>query len=125
MRVGRQKRQRKTADNNTQQSFDRSYNRAPIPQHFEIQDRRDSDLFSDRHGGTPSVGTPSESPFPDYAVQSHQPPNFIAPVNLYPGPNIPPGFGYPPFMEGSQPHYSTQYEVGPLLSTPPTPLPGA
>ncbi|KAK1257079.1 hypothetical protein QJS04_geneDACA019251 [Acorus gramineus] len=126
------------ADNNTQQSIDRSYDRAPIPQNFEIQGRRDSDLFPDRHGGTSLGGTPSESPFPDYAVQSHQPPNFVVPVNMNPGPNIPPGFGYPPFMEGSQPYYSTQYEVGrmelasegaereqgPLLTTPPTPLPG-
>ncbi|KAL3531734.1 hypothetical protein ACH5RR_005255 [Cinchona calisaya] len=59
-----------------------------------------------------------ESPFPEYAMQSLQPPGFVVPVNVNPG-LVPPQFGYPHFMpNGAQPFYGAPYEMGRPESTP-------
>ncbi|KAF8402717.1 hypothetical protein HHK36_010805 [Tetracentron sinense] len=125
-------------DSNPPQGFDRPgpHNRFHYQhqQSFDMQSalhyRRDYDQFPDKQ-----QGILSESPFPDYPpLHSHQPPNFVVPVNANQGPTPPPPFSYPPFpTEGAQPFYNSHYKVarpdlaleggeqGSLLGFPPGP----
>ncbi|OVA00757.1 hypothetical protein BVC80_9083g48 [Macleaya cordata] len=97
-------------DNNPPQGFDRPgpYNRFP-QQSLDMQGgplhRRDSDQFLDKQ-----QGVLSESPLSDYAMHSHQSPNFVVPVNANQG--LAPTFSHSPFpVEGAQPFYNAHFET--------------
>ncbi|KAF5194745.1 E3 ubiquitin-protein ligase hakai-like protein [Thalictrum thalictroides] len=124
-------------ENNPHHVFDwpGPYNRFHNQQNFDAQagalHRRDSDRVPDKE-----QRVVSEVPFPDYPPQSHQPPNFIVPLNTNQG--LAPAFNMPPFpVEGLQPFYNVQYEAtrpdmqwesgpvqGTMLGCPPAPAAG-
>lgn len=75
--------------------------------------RQDSSQISEKQ-----QGIRAESPFPEYPMQSLQPPGFPVPVNMSPG-LVPHQFVYPHFMpDGAQPFYGAPYDMARPESTP-------
>lgn len=117
-------------DHNAPPGFDRRF----VQQAFDSQGgmRQESGQHPDKQ-----QGHASDSTFPEYPLQTNQPPNFAVPINQNPV-LAPPQFGYPPFgPDGPPPFYGGPYEMsrpesvpeggpeqGSLLGFPPGPAGG-